>query len=171
MKNNTVRYIVWFIILTLLQVTVFRHINFGWSNFNYVHIFIYPIFILILPLRTPTSVIMLSAFVMGLIIDIFYDSYGVHASALVFMGFMRMIVLNLMEPREGYSVNAHPTISEHGISWYLIYSSIMLFLFLFFYFSVEAFTYVYFFTIWLKTIFSLFFSYIFVIIHQVLIED
>ncbi len=171
MKDNLFRYIVWFLILVFLQVTIFRNINFSWENFNYIHLFVYPIFILMLPLRTSTSTILLCAFLMGLMVDIFYDSPGVHTSALLFMGFMRPIVLNLMEPREGYSVNAMPTIKEQGLTWYLIYSSILYFLFLFFYFSVETFTFAYFFSIWLKTIFSLVFSYIFIIIHQVLIES
>lgn len=171
MKGSATRYIVWFVILIILQVTVFRNINFGWPNFNYIHIFVYPIFILMLPIRTPTTTIMGSAFLMGILVDVFYASPGVHTSALVFMAFIRPIMLNFMEPREGYTVDGMPTINEQGLSWYLIYSSVLLFLFLFFYFSVETFTFVYFLSIWLKTIFSLFFSYIFIIIHQVLLEN
>ncbi len=171
MKTNIGRYIIWFIILTLLQVVVFRNVNLGWGNFNYIHVFVYPIFILMLPIRTSASTVLLLAFLMGIIVDIFYDSPGIHTSALVFMAFMRGFVINYIEPREGYSVNDRPTIREHGLVWYLIYSGILLFLFLFFYFSVESFTFAYFLSIWLKTIFSLLISYIFVMIHQILIEN
>lgn len=171
MKTSNSRYVIWFLILTFLQVIVFRNVNIGWGSFNYIHVFVYPIFILMLPIRTPSSSVLLLAFLMGIIVDIFYDSPGVHTSAIVFMAFLRSIIINYIEPREGYSVNDRPTISEHGLTWYLIYSGLLLIAFLFFYFSVEAFTFAYFLSIWLKTIFSLIISYIFVIIHQILVEN
>src|SRR5690554_4655691 len=147
MKENNARYIIWFLILAFLQVIIFRNVHIGRGDFNYIHIFIYPIFILMMPVRTSGTTLMLLAFLMGMIVDIFYESLGVHTSALVFMAFMRPFVLGFIEPREGYSVNSRPTIGEHGLAWYLIYSSVLFFFFLLFYFTMETFTFAYFLSI------------------------
>ncbi|MCB0519699.1 MAG: hypothetical protein H6577_08855 [Lewinellaceae bacterium] len=154
--------------LALLQGLVFQNVGAGWESFPYLHVIVYPIFILLLPLRTPRALIILLGFTIGFTVDIFYDSLGVHASAAVFTAFVRSVVLQFMEPRGGYNVNYSPTAARMGMGWFLRYSAILMFIHLFFYFSVEAFTFVYIVDILLKTIVSFILSMLFIIIYQVL---
>jgi hypothetical protein len=125
---------------------------------------------MLLPLRTPHSVLVLLGFVIGVVIDAFYNSYGVHASACVFIGFIRPFVLKLIEPKGGYLQNSSPTKRRLGTSWFFIYSSIILFIHLFFYFSVEAFTYYYIGDIILKTVSSFLFSIIIITLYQFIFD-
>ena len=167
--NNVVRAnIARFLGLVLIQGLVFQYIGVGWENFPYLHIVIFPLFILLLPLRTPLPLLMLLAFATGLIVDIFYNTLGVHASAAVFTAFVRPTVLGFLEPRGGYNVNFSPTVKRMGIGWSLRYVAILMFLHLFFYFSVEAFTFVYFVDILLKTLISYLVSMTFVFIFQII---
>jgi len=167
--NNVVRANLFrFIGLVLIQGLVFRNIGTTWEDFPYLHIVVFPIFILLLPLRTPVPLIILLGFIIGIVVDLFYQSYGVHASAAVFTAFARPGVIKLLEPRGGYNVNFSPTAERFGIAWFMRYSAILMFLHLFFYFSVEAFTFVYFKDIFFKTIISYLVSMTFVIIYQVL---
>ncbi|MFQ5446434.1 MAG: hypothetical protein ACE5FF_05825 [Saprospiraceae bacterium] len=145
-----------------------QNIGAGWEHFPYLHIIVFPLFIFLLPLRTPRALVILLGFILGLLIDTFYNSMGVHASAAVFTAFIRPYVLRRIEPRGGYNVNYSPTAARWGIGWFLKYSAILLFLHLFFYFSVEAFTFVYIVDIMLKTIVSFIFSMICVIVYQVI---
>ena len=158
MQTEFLRLAVRFILLVLLQVLVFKNIDI--RQFNYLQIFVYPIWIFILPLRIPRSAVILLGFGAGLIVDIFYNTPGVHASAATFAAFCRDIVIKILEPRGGYNVIMSPTIHHLGITWFLRYSSIMYALFLLFYFSVEAFTFAYWQSIILKTVVSFIFSYI-----------
>ncbi len=170
MNSTIFKNIVRFVLLVLVQVLVFSRINIGGDNFNYAQVFIYPIFIMLLPIRTLHTVSILLGFLLGFTIDIFYNSLGVHASACVFMAFIRPYVLSALEPRGGYNVNLSPTKSHFGFPWFAIYSGILLFAHLFFYFSVEAFTFYYFWEIMLRTILSFFISAFFVIMYQYLFD-
>ena len=132
--NSSVLTNAWrFVFLVLLQVLVFKRLTVGWENFNYVNVFIYPIFILLLPFRTPRVVVVTLGFLIGIVVDLFYDSPGVHASAGTFLGWIRPGVLAMLEPRGGYNQNQSPAKKHLGISWFFSYSSTMVFAFLFFF--------------------------------------
>lgn len=140
-----------FIALVLLQVLILKRINLGGDNFNYISILVYPLFILLLPLRTPRAAILLLAFVLGISVDIFYDSLGVHASAAVFMAYIRAFILAQLEPRGGYNPNYSPTKKRLGFAWFFRYAGFLMFFHLLFYFSVETFNFSQFTNVLLKT--------------------
>ncbi len=166
MNSQVTRSIVRAIFLILLQGLVFRRIAFNWGDFAFIHLFIYPLIILLLPIKTPRIMQILIAFVVGLSIDSFYSSYGIHASALVFTAYIRNFVIKFLEPHSGYNVDESPTIHKLGLTWFLSYASILYVLHLFFYFSVEAFSFVYIFEISLNTVFSLIASLLLVLLYQ-----
>ena len=147
-----------------------HRITFAWSGVGVVHILLYPLFILLLPVRTPRVLLLALAFLMGITVDIFYDSLGVHASALVFMAYIRGIVLKVLEPYGGYNVEDSPTMVVLGLSWWATYASILLFVHIFFYFCVEAFSFVYIFEIVMNTIFSFVVSLIIIFISQIILR-
>ena len=82
---NTVR----FIVLVLVQVLLLNHINF----LGYINPYIYILFIIVYPLTGNKSLLILLSFLLGLTIDIFGDSGGVHAAASVFIAFIRPVML------------------------------------------------------------------------------
>lgn len=168
MNNIVITNIIRFFGLILLQGLVFKNVGEGWEEFPYLFVLVYPLAILLLPLKTPRVLTIVFGFVAGIIVDGFYSSPGIHASAAVFLAYCRPFVLKALEPRNGYNVNYSPTASRWGFGWFLRYTSISLTLFLFFYFSAEAFTFVYFGSILLKTIVSLITSMIFIVIYQVI---
>lgn len=159
-----------FLILFLLQVFVLKQVDISWENFNYIFLMVYPLFILLLPLKVSRFVQVLLAFVLGMAIDLFYDTPGLHTSALLFTAFIRKYILKFLEPVEGYSIDSTPTIQKYGFNWFLIYSSLLMFLHLLFFFSVEAFSFVYFFDILLKTIFSFIFSQIIIVLYVLILN-
>jgi hypothetical protein len=166
MSNIVATNILRFIVFVLIQVLLLKDINIGGKDFNYISIVIYPIFIFLLPLRTPHSILVLLGFLLGISIDIFYDSYGIHASASVFSAYIRPYVLRLFAPKGGYNINYSPVVFRYGFNWFLAYVSTMLFLHLFFYFSVDAFTFYYIDEIALRTISTFIISLIIIILYQ-----
>jgi len=170
MSNVVFSNILRFIGLVLVQVLIFKKIVIGEDSFNYVSLIIYPLFLILLPLRTPHSVLVLLGFVIGILVDAFYDSYGVHASACVFIGFIRPIVLNILEPKGGYAQNSSPTKRRLGPSGFFIYAAIILFAHLFFYFSMEAFTWYYIGEIILKTVSSFLISMVIIILYMYIFD-
>ena len=170
MKGSIVSYLISGILIILLQIFIFRQIQFGESFLRHTHIVFYPIIILILPLKVSRNALLFIAFIIGMIVDIFYGSLGIHTAALVFTAFIRPIVLQAFEPRGGYNVNSIPTKYHLGFNWFLQYSAVLLFVHCFVYFAIEAFTFVYWKEILLGTIFSFIFSMIFIQLYNVLIN-
>ncbi len=159
-----------FVGLLLLQGLVFKNIGIGWESFPYLHIIVFPLFILLLPLRTPKTLVIFLAFGIGISIDFLYDTLGVHASAAVFTGYVRSLVLKMLEPRGAYNMSYSPTIARMGLGWFVQYVSILMFAHIFFYYSVEAFTFVYIVDILIKTFVSFFASMVFIMIFQLLLN-
>ena len=162
------RIILRFLAFILLQVLVLKQINLGGAEFNYFSILIYPVTILLLPIHINKTFLLLISFLVGITVDLFYNSPGVHAGALVFMAFLRPYVLKYLEPSSHYGSTDMPYATKFGLLWYMRYIGILLFIFLFTYFSIEIFTFFYFKTILLKTIFSFIISFGFLLIHQML---
>jgi len=164
---NSVFYthIIRFVICVVIQILVFRQVSIGWETFDYVHIIVYPVFIMLLPIRIPRPLLIALGFLIGIVVDMFYHTPGVHAAAGTFSAFMRPFILSLMAPRGGYNLNDSPTMVKFGFSWFGVYASSILLLHLFFYFSMEVFTPVKIGDISLRTIFSFFASIIFILIY------
>jgi len=160
MNSNVVVHIIRFFLLAIVQVLIFKRIAFNWGDFAFVHFIIYPLFILLLPIKMPRPLVILLGFMIGLFVDLFYDSPGVHASAGVFAGYIRGVVLDFLEPYEGYNTNDSPTIETLGMGLFMTYASLVLGLHLLWYFSVEAFSFVYIFEIVMNTVFSFIASFV-----------
>lgn len=159
-----------FVLFALAQVLVFKSIYFTNAPFNYGHIFFYPLFILLVPIRVPRPVLIFIAFLLGFSIDLFYDSPGIHAGASVFTAYIRRFVLQFISPVEGYNTDGSPSAKNVGFIWFIMYASILMLAHLVFYFSVEAFSFVFFFDILFKTIVSFIFSIGFLLLHQVVFK-
>jgi len=89
MDNSLASNIFKFIVLLLVQVTICSRINL----LGYINPFIYIIFILMYPIKNNRLLFLLLAFNLGLLVDMFLDSGGVHAGASVFLAFVRPIFL------------------------------------------------------------------------------
>lgn len=74
-----------FIGLVLVQGLVLNHINF----LGYINPYIYILFIILYPVKNNRSLFILLSFLLGLSVDIFSDSGGVHAAASVTIAFLR----------------------------------------------------------------------------------
>jgi rod shape-determining protein MreD len=60
-------------------------------------------------------------FVLGLIMDMFYDSLGLHAFSCVLIMFLRNHWLTRLTPQGGYDVSATPGIAMGGLQLFLVY--------------------------------------------------
>lgn len=117
------RYLVQFILLVLIQVYVLNNIQLG----GYLNPYLYIMFILLLPFQTPQWLLLVLAFFLGLSIDLFTHTPGMHSTATVFMAFVRPYALRLISPREGYETGTNPSLHFYGFNWYLRYALILVF--------------------------------------------
>lgn len=153
--------IIRFIVVFLLQVLVLKTLSVGWmSNYFYFNIMLYPLIIILLPMRTPQILILVIGFVLGFLVDMFYDTPGVHASATVATAFFRTWLLAQMEPRDGYPLNVAPSRQRFGLPWFAQYASIMMIFHLLIYFAIETFAFAYILRVLAKTAYTFVWSII-----------
>lgn len=88
-NNEIFQNVVRFFVLVLVQVLLLDHINF----LGYINPYLYIYFILLYPLIGNKGLLIFLSFLLGLTVDIFNDSGGIHAGASVFIAWIRPIIL------------------------------------------------------------------------------
>ncbi len=116
--------IFYLVVYVLLQVVFLRNV----VLFDKAFCFAYIAFLLLIPLEAGTLVIMLIGFVTGLIMDVFYDSLGIHAASCVLIMFLRPYVINLLTPIGGYDGGVIPSLKMMGVEWFSPYAFILIFI-------------------------------------------
>lgn len=112
----------WFISLILLQVLLLNNIHIA----GYATPFLYIYFILKFDSDTSRNELMLWAFFMGLLIDIFSNTPGMNAAASVFLAFIRPSLLRLFTPRDILD-GIEPSFKSMGVSSFLKYMVVSVF--------------------------------------------
>jgi len=87
MNSTVIINIVRFILLLALQVVVCKNINL----FGYIDPYPYILFILLYPVNGNRAGLLVSSFFLGLILDMFMDSGGAHATACVTLAYLRPV--------------------------------------------------------------------------------
>lgn len=78
-----------FLALVLVQVLICNHINF----MGFINPYVYILFIILYPTKNNRSLFIFLSFLLGLTIDLFSDSGGIHAAAAVFIAYVRPVIL------------------------------------------------------------------------------
>jgi len=146
------------LLFVLIQVILLKRLNIDSGLFVHIHLFLYPLALLMFPFQTSRALLLIFAFVIGMILDIFYDSPGIHAACSVLLVFLRDRFVRWLEPRGGYQINALPTPAYMGNTWFFSYAATGMSLYIFAFFSLQAFSPVFFFSVIIKTLFSFTFS-------------
>jgi rod shape-determining protein MreD len=162
MIREFVKYLSYFIALILAQLLVFNNIEFS----GYINPYVYILFILLLPFTTPKLVLLVSAFLLGLTIDLFMGTPGVHSSATVLMAFSRSFVMSLFSPREGYQSGTYPRMVQFGVEWFVKYTVMLVLIHHFTLFYLEVFSFNHFFNTFIRAFLSLVLTSLIIIFSQ-----
>lgn len=156
------KYLVIFIVLVLVQVLILNNIQFS----GFVNPYIYILFILLLPFTIPGYMLLGLSFILGLTIDIFNNTPGVHAGATVLLGFLRPAIGDLISSREMIEKGNSPNMKQLGFASFLKYTVIAVFIHHLFLFYAEAFSFSGFFNTLLRCILSSAFSIVIILSSQ-----
>lgn len=140
------------------------------SLFHLANCFSYTAVILLLPITSNPVRTLLFAFLVGLMVDVFHSSPGIHTAATVLLGFFRANFLNWMVPAGGYEEYMNITIPSMGLKWFLPYMTGLLFLHHSLYFMIDFSDMSQFGYIMLKSVASTGFSFLAIVLIQYGIE-
>lgn len=137
MSKTTLQFLLLGLILVLAQVIVFNHICL--FNVAVPMVFIYLIFRL--PITLSQNWTLTISFFLGLIVDIFSDTYGMNAVACTVVAMLRRPVLRLYVPREEDLTRPEPSMLSLGVGVYMKYLLTMTVIYCTLIFIIEAFTF------------------------------
>ena len=159
------KYVIMFFVLVLVQVLILNNIQFS----GLVNPYIYILFILLLPFTIPGYLLLGICFVLGISIDIFGNTPGIHAGATVLLGFLRPWIAQLVSSRELIEKGNTPSMTQLGFASFIKYTVISVLIHHLFLFFAEAFSFGDFFETLLRWILSSIFSIIIILGSQFIV--
>jgi len=135
--NKTALQIIRFVVLVLLQVLVVNHIRLG----GYVHPYIYILFVMLLPINIAGWQLLLLGFSLGLSVDLFTGTPGLHAGATTLMAFCRPQIIKLISGTLKFENIYEPNLNQLDGMWFFRYVFCMVFVHHFALFFMESFSF------------------------------
>lgn len=141
-----------FFVLVLVQVLILNHINF----LGYINPYIYILFIALFPVKNNRVILIFLSFLLGLTIDLFLDTGGIHAAACVFIAYVRPVILKFSFG----TIYEHQTVKFNSVDFdsKLIYLTLLTVLHHLVLFSLEIFSISKILLVLQKTLFSSIFT-------------
>ncbi|WP_158859016.1 rod shape-determining protein MreD [Lunatibacter salilacus] len=111
--NNILKLGIAYIMYFIIQVLILKDLVLFGDAFCFLYVYA----ILLLPLEIKPIPLMLLGFFMGLAVDMFYDTPGMHVASTVLLAFLRNPWIKVNTPRGGYDENVPPTLLNMGLAW------------------------------------------------------
>ncbi|MBQ9077663.1 MAG: rod shape-determining protein MreD [Muribaculaceae bacterium] len=137
MSKTILQFMLIFIVMVLLQVSIFNHI----CLYNIAIPFVFIYFIIRLPITLSTNWVLTFSFFLGLAVDIFSDTQGMHSLSCTILAMLRRRLLRLYVPRDEDISNPEPSIRSLGLSIYLKYLITVVLTYCLTVFTIEACTF------------------------------
>ncbi|GGD81858.1 MAG: hypothetical protein ACOVO2_22035 [Emticicia sp.] len=161
-SQTVIKLVLTFVIYLVLQIVVLRNFVF----FDVAFCFVYIACILLLPDEVDPIWVILISFLIGLLVDIFYNTAGVHASASVMIGYLRGYIIKFLFPTKGVENEITISLKDMGGERFVRYVAILTIIHHSMLFFVEAGGFQFFLITVLKIICSVIFTTFLIIILQ-----
>ncbi len=112
------RNIIRFIALLLVQILILNNLDI----FGHANAYLYILFILLLPFDIPGFLLLILSFLMGLSVDFFSNTLGMHAAAATLLAFLRPSFLRLAYQKEDIPLKSEPGLKEMGFKSFYMYA-------------------------------------------------
>lgn len=117
MINTILRGLLYFVVFVLIQILILNNIHF----FRIATPFLYLYFIIKLPVGTSQTQVVFFSFLIGLVIDIFSNTPGMHAAACSLAGFSRELLIHFFMGKD-LPEGIYPSYHTFGIGGFFRYA-------------------------------------------------
>lgn len=163
--NSVLKNIVRFVLLLALQVIILNRI----LVFTFVSPVIYVLILLLLPFNISRSFLMVLGFLLGISLDIFSHTLGLHAAACLMVAYLRPFVMNILSPQGGFEPSSKtPSAATMGWAPFFTYCAILIFIHHTIYYGLEVFDFSNIWYILGKTLVSGLLSLFLILIYELL---
>lgn len=152
------------LILGLVQILFLKNL----AVFGHAFGFLYLLGLLILPSTIRTIPLMLIAFCIGFILDIFFQTIGMHTEAATLFAFLKPTWLKVASPTGGFDEAEEPSLGQIGFGRYISYAFPLLFVYCLAFFTADQWGTGRFLGILSKSFFSALFTLLLTLVVQLL---
>jgi rod shape-determining protein MreD len=150
-----------------LQVFIVGNLVF----FDVAFCFLYISVIIFLPNNVPVLGLLSIAFFVGLVVDIFYNTAGIHASACVLIAYLRSYILKVLFPTRGLETEVIISLEGMGTERFIRYIIILTFTHHLYLFFLEAGSLQFFLNTSLKVVASVVFTSVIVFLLHIFFKS
>lgn len=123
--SDPLKYLFRFLLLLFVQAFVLNYIP---PLHRFITPYLYFVFLIWMPFNTGRVTLLVLAFFLGISLDAFTKSPGLHASAAVLVAYLRPFLLNLMVPKDTRELAiGSPSIQTMGLASYLLFIALLTF--------------------------------------------
>ena len=137
MNSKISKIIANFVVYILLYLLLVKN----FIIYDYAFCFFYLAFLINFPLVIRKEYELIVFALVGLLIDTFSDSLGIHLFGSVLVGFMRHYVMRWFPTQTSYDGITSPSIKELGLAWYMRYALILISIEVVFVILLDSFTF------------------------------
>ena len=110
------------IVFVLLQVLILNEVLF----FTYINPYLYLALIISLPLKTSKYFLLIYAFILGFLIDLFLGSLGFHSTATVFIAFIKPAIVKITIPYSILEETDEITLQKIGKKSFIVFALLII---------------------------------------------
>ena len=162
--RGVVGYSIQFLIIVALQVLILNNVEL----LGYMNPYLYLIFLLILPADIGRNSLLIIAFFLGLSIDLFENSGGLHTSATLLIAFLRPTLFKLIAGPSSSELERF-NIKTLGTGRFLLLAAITVLIHHFWLFMLESFSLKDLLQVFKRTFFSSLFTLLLIYLTQLLV--
>lgn len=149
MIRGIIKYCLWFVGLIFLQIIIVNNLHINSYVFPYIYLF----GIFVIPKRIPNVLLLIIGFTLGIIIDYYSNTSGIHAFATTLIAFIRNNFLDPLSPRDAND-DFEPTVHTMGLQNHAVYIFSLTFIHHLLVFYLETFDLEFFFETFSRVIIS-----------------
>ena len=131
--------IIRFSVLVFLQIFVVNQMSLGFLN-PYISIVVYISFLFTFPVNISKYILLLVALFLGLAVDMFQNTGGIHASACIFLAFVRPFLLRRLQSDSPIDDIQELNVYTEDLQKYIMYCFLLAFSFFTWLFLLEEFS-------------------------------
>lgn len=171
--STPIKFILNFVVILTIQIFILNDIMLKSSltilGFPVFTPIIYPLILLVLPVNTPHWLLMILGFITGLTMDMFSNTPGMHAAAMVLICYLRPFILKLFFQQTAKELkDAIPSLYKLGFTSFIIYVGFTILIHHFVFYTLEIWSIKSILIILLKTIVSAIMSILLILLGQLL---
>jgi rod shape-determining protein MreD len=123
--SDPLKYFFRFVLFLFVQAFVLNYIP---ALHRFITPYLYFLFLIWMPFNTGRVTLLISGFLLGITLDAFTHSPGLHASSAVLIAYLRPFLINLMVPKDTRELAVgSPSIQTMGTASYLLFITLLTF--------------------------------------------